>query len=138
MIADIKIPKGWDFADTEHLYLVGSSMGGATVATAAVTHSEDIRAIVLQYPAINLNPDAMVSGAPLDVNGYTGPVLILQGTKDVIVPMEMSQNLTAHYNTLRDDHAEQVIYEGQPHVFTGKYKVLAAKEIYRFLEETAS
>lgn len=27
---------------------------------------------------------------------------------------------------------------GQPHVFTGKYKVLAAKKIYRFLEETAS
>ena len=27
---------------------------------------------------------------------------------------------------------------GQPHVFTGKYKVPAAKEIYRFLEETSS
>ena len=44
-------------------------MGGATVATAAVTHSADIRGIVLEYPAINLDPDAMVSGAPLDVNG---------------------------------------------------------------------
>ena len=136
--AVIEAAKGWDFVDTSRLYLVGSSMGGATVATAAVTHSDDIRGIVLQYPAINLNPDATVSGAPLDVNGYTGPVLILQGTKGVIVPMEMSQNLTAHYNTLRDDHAELIIYEGQPHVFTGKYKVLAAKEIYRFLEETAS
>lgn len=49
-----------------------------------------------------------------------------------------ASDLTAQYNTLRDDHAELVIYEGQPHVFTGKYKVLAAKEIYRFLEETAS
>ena len=136
--AVIEAAKGWDFVDTSRLYLVGSSMGGATVASAAVAHSDDIRGIVLQYPAINLNPDATVSGAPLDVNGYTGPVLILQGTKDVIVPMEMSQNLAAHYNTLRDDHAELVIYEGQPHVFTGKYKVLAAKEIYRFLEETAS
>lgn len=136
--AVIDAAKGWDFVDTEHLYLVGSSMGGATVATAAVTHSEDIRAIVLQYPAINLNPDAMVSGAPLDVNGYTGPVLILQGTKDGIVPMEMSQNLTEHYNTLRDDHAELIIYEGQPHVFTGKYKVQAARDIYRFFEETTA
>ena len=85
-------------------------MGGATVATAAVTHSADIRGIVLEYPAINLDPDAMVRGAPLDVNGYT----------------------------LRDDHAELIVYEGQPHVFTGKYKVLAVKEIYRFLEEAAS
>ena len=136
--AVIEAAKGWAFMDTSRLYLAGSSMGGATVATAAVTHSDDIRGIVLEYPAINLNPEAMVSGTPLDVNGYTGPVLILQGTKDVIVPMEMPQNLAAHYNTLRDDHAELVIYEGQPHVFTGKYKVLAAKEIYRFLEETAS
>lgn len=136
--AVIEAAKGCAFVDTSRLYLAGSSMGGATVATAAVTHSDDIRGIVLEYPAINLNPEAMVSGAPLDVNGYTGPVLILQGTKDVIVPMEMSQNLTAHYNTLRDDHAELVIYEGQSHVFTGKYKVLAAKEIYRFLEKTAS
>ena len=136
--AVIEAAKGWDFVDTSRLYLLGSSMGGATVATAAVTHSDDIRAIVLEYPAINLNPDAMVSGAPLDVNGYTGPVLIFQGTKDVIVPMEMSENLADHYNTLRDGHAELIIYEGQPHVFSGKYKVLAAKEIYRFLEETAS
>ena len=136
--AVIEAAKGWDFVDTSRLYLLGSSMGGATVATAAVTHSDDIRAIVLEYPAINLNPDAMVSGAPLDVNGYTGPVLIFQGTKDVIVPMEMSENLADHYNTLRDGHAELIIYEGQPHVFIGKYKVLAAKEIYRFLEETAS
>ena len=83
--AVIEAAKGWDFVDTSRLYLVGSSMGGATVATAAVTHSDDIRGIVLQYPAINLNPDAMVSGAPLDVNGYTGPVLILQGTKDTSI-----------------------------------------------------
>ena len=138
MNAVIETVKGWDFVDTSRLYLIGSSMGGATVATAAVTHSDDIRGIVLEYPAINLNPDAMVSGAPLDANGYTGSVLILQGTKDVIVSMEMSKNLTAYYNTLRDDHAELVIYEGQPHVFTGKYKVLAAKEIYRFLEGNAS
>ena len=136
--AVIDAAKGWDFVDASRLYLVGSSMGGATVATAAVTHSADIRGIVLEYPAINLNPDATASGAPLDVNGYTGPVLILQGAKDVIVPIEMSQSLTAHYNTLRDNHAELIVYEGQPHVFTGKYKVLAAKEIYRFFEETVS
>lgn len=79
------MPRWGAFAS--RLYLVGSSMGGATVATAAVTHSADIRGIVLEYPAINLDPDAMVSGAPLDVNGYTGPVLILQGTKDMIVTM---------------------------------------------------
>ena len=35
----------------------------------------------------------------------TGTVLSLQGTKDVIVPMEMFQNLTAHYNIRRDNRS---------------------------------
>ena len=133
--AVIDYVKTLDFVDTDNLYLLGSSMGGATVATAAVSHSEDIKAIILQYPAINLNPDAMVEGAELDVNGYTGPVLILQGTEDVIVPLTMSQNLTEHYNTLFADHAELIVYGGQPHVFTGTYKVKAAEDIYRFITE---
>ena len=127
--------KTLDFVDADRLFLLGSSMGGATVATAAVTHSSDIRGIVLQYPAINLNPDAMTAGKSLDVNGYRGPVLILQGTRDRIVPLSMSERLTAHYNTLFDHHAELVIYKGQPHVFTPRYKVKAAREIYRFLTE---
>ncbi len=35
----------------------------------------------------------------------TGTVLSLQGTKDVIVPVEMFQNLTAHYNIRRDNRS---------------------------------
>lgn len=80
------MPRWGAFAS--RLYLDRQLHGGCdSCITAAVTHSADIRGIVLEYPAINLDPDAMVSGAPLDVNGYTGPVLILQGTKDMIVPM---------------------------------------------------
>ena len=33
-------------------------------------------ACIAHYPAINLNLEAVVSGAPLEVNAYTGPVLI--------------------------------------------------------------
>lgn len=133
--AVIEQVKAFDFVDEDNLFLLGSSMGGATVATAAVTHSEDIRGIILQYPATNLNPDAMAGGAELDVNRYSPDVLILQGTNDKIVPLEMSEALTRHYNTLRPDHARLVVYEGQPHVFTGKYKVEAAREIYGFIRD---
>lgn len=132
--AVIEKVKTLDFVDTDNLFLLGSSMGGTTVATCAVSHSDDIRAIVLQYPAINLNPDALIEGAPLDVNGYTPDVLLLQGTSDVIVPLQMSETLRDHYNTLRPDHCRMVVYEGQPHVFTGKFKVEAAEEIYHFIE----
>ena len=36
--AVIEAAKGWDFVDTNRLYLVGSSMGGATVATLSLIH----------------------------------------------------------------------------------------------------
>ncbi|MEE8807789.1 MAG: alpha/beta fold hydrolase [Lactimicrobium sp.] len=135
--AVIDTVKTWNFVDTSHLYLLGSSMGGATASAAAITHSTDVHGIILQYPAINLNPDALKTGAPLDVNGYTGPVLILQGTKDKIVPLEMARSLTDHYNIKKANHAKLIIYKGQPHVFTGKYKVKAAKDIYAFMQENS-
>ncbi len=127
--------KTFDFVDVNNIYLLRSSMGGATAATCAVTHSDDIRAMILQYPAINLNPDAMVDGADLDVNKYTRDVLILQGNKDVIVPLSMSESLLTHYNKLRSDHAQMIIYDGEPHVFRGKYKVVAASDIYKFIQK---
>lgn len=123
-----------DFVDTENIYLLGSSMGGATVASASVTHSADIKGIILQYPAINLVPEAMVEGVEHDVRNYENKVLLLQGTKDVIVPFEMSDELAAYYNEYDPEKCSYVVYEGQPHVFTGKYKVIAAEEIYHFIK----
>lgn len=136
--AVIEAVKGFAFADENNLFLLGSSMGGATVAAASVTHADDIRGIILQYPAINLVPTAMTEDGEYDANRYTRNVLLLQGTKDVIVPCEWIQSLAAYYNTLRPDHARLVIYEGQPHVFTGRYKVEAAKEIYAFIQGALS
>ena len=125
--------KKMDFVDTENIYLLGSSMGGATVASASVTHSKDIKGIVLQYPAINLVPDAMSEDAEHDVRKYENKVLLLQGAKDVIVPQKMSDKLAAYYNAYDTEKCNYIVYEGQPHVFTGKYKVIAAEEIYRFI-----
>ena len=132
--AVIEKVKTFDFVDTDNIFLLGSSMGGATVATAAVTHSDDIRGIILQYPAINLNPDATIDGAAYDVNQYTRNVLLLQGTTDKIVPLSMSENLYAHYNKYAK-HCVMRVYEGEPHVFTGKYKVIAARAVYEFIED---
>ena len=132
--AVIEKVKTFDFVDTNNIFLLGSSMGGATVATAAVTHSDDIRGIILQYPAINLNPDATVDGAAYDVNKYTRNVLLLQGTTDEIVPLSMSEKLYAHYNKYAK-HCTMRVYEGQPHVFMGKYKVIAARAVYEFIQD---
>lgn len=131
--AVIEQVKTFDFVDGGNLFLLGSSMGGATAAAASVTHTEDIRAMILQYPAINLVPGALTSGGEYDLNQFENNVLILQGSADKIVPMDMAEALADHYNALRPEHCALVVYEGQPHVFTGKYKVKAAAEIYRFI-----
>lgn len=132
--AVIEAVKGFSFVDKEEMYLLGSSMGGATVAAASVTHTQDIRGIILQYPAINLVPEARIAGSEYDACKYENPVLLLQGTADKIVPEVMSQQLAEYYNQGNKQQCTYVVYEGQPHVFTGKYKVKAAGEIYRFIK----
>lgn len=46
----------------------------------------------------------------------------------------MSEELLNHYNKYNKKHAEMITYEGQPHVFTGPYKVKAAEDIYKFIK----
>ena len=127
--AVIEAVKEFSFVDEKQMYLLGSSMGGATVAAASVTHTQDIKGIILQYPAMNLVPEAMCAESAYDVHKYGNPVLLLQGTCDEIVPEAMSAQLSAYYS----QQCKYIIYPGQPHVFSGKYKVIAAEEIYNFI-----
>ena len=127
--------KTFGHIDVNNIYIIGSSMGGATTAASSVNHSNDVKAIILQYPAINLVPEAKVDNAELDVNKFINKVLILQGTSDKIVPLSMSQELLAHYNKYDNEHANMITYDGQPHVFTGPYKVRAAEDIYKFIKK---
>lgn len=131
--AVIEKVKTFDFVDKENIYLLGSSMGGVTVATCAVTHTDDIKGIILQYPAIFLNEQAYEKDAKYNVNNYKNPVLLLQGNNDKIVPDKYSTELCDYYNSENDGHCKMIVYDGQSHVFTGKYKVAAAKDIYEFI-----
>ena len=118
--------KSEDFVDKDNIYLLGSSMGGVTVATCAVIHTDDIKGTILQYPVIFLNEQAYEIGAEY-------PVLLLQGDSDKVVPDKYSIELCDYYNSIDKNHCRMIIYNGQPHVFTGKYKVIAAKDIYEFI-----
>lgn len=132
--AVIEKVKTFDFVDEDNIYLLGSSMGGVTVATCAVTHTSDIKGIILQYPAIFLNEQAFENGAEYNVSNYKNHVLILQGNNDKIVPDKYSTELCNYYNGEKEGQCKLIIYDGQPHVFTGKYKVIAAKDIYNFIK----
>lgn len=124
--------KDFEYVDKNNLYVIGSSMGGATTCACVIRHTQDIKGVILQYPAINLVPDLMKESAVYDISQYKNKILILQGTDDKIVPYKWSENLNDYCN-VHGTPSEIVMYEGQPHVFTGKYKIKAAEEIYRFI-----
>ena len=44
--------KQWDFVDTGSIYLMGNSQGGFVTALTAAEHREEIRAVILIYPAL--------------------------------------------------------------------------------------
>lgn len=120
----------WDGIDQDRIVLLGESQGGFAAAVAAGRSERKPAALVLLYPAFVI-PDAIRMLFPepedipsvfnflgttlghrygADVHGYdalgeiadfTGPVLILHGTEDTIVPMAYSEQAQRLYADAR-------------------------------------
>jgi dienelactone hydrolase len=115
-----------DFVDTDNLFLMGESQGGLVCALAAAGRSDDVKGLVLIYPAFVIPDHArrrypsiqdiperitdmyMPLGAiyyrdiyDLDVyaaiTAYDKNVLILHGDSDPVVPLEYSEKAFAVY-----------------------------------------
>ena len=157
LLAIIDYVKTLDFIDTDNLFLLGESQGGLVSAVAAPERAEDIKAMVLYYPALNI-PDLAheqfesreeiakyFADARLDIGkryyedawdidvyktiaSYDKPVLILLGTKDNTVPIGYGEDAAAAY-----PDAKLEILEGEVHGFTAKGKVRAFKQTLEFL-----
>lgn len=126
------------------ILLWGASQGGFVSAYVSAQRPEDVKAIVLEFPAIVLQDDAKaranadgtfpetshVMGTTIShkyneaavsfdlyehITAYTGPVLILHGDADRIVPLRYSQKAAEVY-----ENAELIVYPGQGHGFTGQ------------------
>lgn len=126
------------------IMLWGSSQGGLVNAYMAAGRSEDIRAMVLEFPAFVIpetvkamaNPDGsfpetavlrgvligrryMEDATAMDcydrIKAYTGPVLLLHGDADDVVPLSYSERARETF-----ENAELIIYPGQGHDFTGE------------------
>lgn len=68
---------------------------------------------------------------PLDMIGaYEGPVLILHGDKDELVPLYYSQEALKEYK-----NAELIVLEGQKHGFDLNGRQLAIGYLKEFLSE---
>lgn len=119
--------KTWDFVDPTNIFLCGESQGGFVSALAAVDHENDLKGMVLLYPAFHI-PDAMrkmfpdkngikdVMDFPADMKigrcyvdavydmdaykatkGFKKEVLIIHGDKDEAVPLAFAERAAKEY-----------------------------------------
>lgn len=109
-----------DYVDKEHLFLLGQSQGGFVSAITAAARPEEVRAMILVYPALCLVDDlhsfvpdlSALEGDTFqsamgelgtvyardaydidvmqEIAGYTGDVLIIHGLNDKTVPYSYS------------------------------------------------
>lgn len=115
-----------DYVDPSRIYLMGSSLGGVVSALVAEDIPEAVAGLILFYPAFNISSIVgRFSGVQTafteslkdydimaHIGSYPGPVLIVQGTKDIIVPTSVAEEASAKYA-----NAELHFIEGANHGF---------------------
>lgn len=151
VIANIK---ELDYIDPERIFLQGESMGGLVTALVAARHPEDIRALVLWYPAFSIPEDSqrryltgekevfgIVLGKGFDeqarlidvygrISEYGGPVLLIHGTEDSIVPVSCSEKAVSVYADAR-----LIRMPGAGHGYEGADSAAAREYSIAFVKE---
>lgn len=147
-----------DYVDSENLFLMGTSQGGAVSAITGADHRDEVRGMILLYPAFVLAdranelfqsveeiPDTYyflwmnVGRAyfePLigydmyaDAERYDRDVLLLHGDRDDIVPLSYSERALEVYPS-----AELKVISGAGHGFYGADEQEAVDYILNYLE----
>lgn len=151
--------QGLDCVDKENLFLIGTSQGGAVSAITGAHQKDEIRGMVLLYPAFILAEQAnelfqspeeipdtyyhlwMEVGRayfePLlgydiyeDAAAYDKEVLLLHGDQDSIVPLSYSEKALEYYPS-----AELKVISGAGHGFYGENADLAVGYILEYLDK---
>lgn len=128
--------RGMSEADPDRIALWGESQGGLVTVMTAAKYPEDMRAVCLLYPALcipdnwrsksaeardfwgmRLGRDFFVTLRDIDVMSlpglYSGPVLIMHGDKDPIVPLGYSERAAALFPDARLE-----VFPGEGHGFS--------------------
>lgn len=141
-----------DYVDTKRLFLLGESMGGFVSACVAAGMAERIRALILWYPAfvipddsrrrlelgdhtcfgLKISPEFNQTAADIDIyhrmESYTGPVKIIHGDEDAVVPLEYSKRAVT---VLKD--AALMVMSGAGHGFDGEDSKRAREASIEFI-----
>ena len=142
LLAILEEAKTWDCIDTDNIFLFGGSMGGMVSAMAAEEKLEDIKGLILLYPALciadnwrenfktieeipkvqdlwgmNLGYDFFISirdyYVKKELGKYEGPVLIMHGTEDEVVTISYGEWAAKHYKNARLE-----VFNEEKHGFT--------------------
>lgn len=145
--------------DSEKISLFGASQGGCVSALAAEELKERVHALILYYPALCIADDwrknypteadipdiTELWGLPLgagyfrsirdlyileSIGAYEGPVLIIHGTADDVVPISYSTRAAKQYA-----HARLVTLNGEGHGFSPAGAEQARETAAGFLRE---
>lgn len=156
--AVIAMIQNLDYVDSDNLFLIGTSQGGAVSAITAADHQEEIRGAILLYPAFCLVdmtkerfdsvediPDTyfslwMTVGRTYaenlldydiyeEISGYEKDVLILHGDADGIVPLSYSEKALEVYPS-----AQLEVLPGARHGFYGEDAQKAIHLMLNYLE----
>lgn len=156
--AVIDYVKALPTTDVDNLFLLGQSQGGFVSAITAAARAEEIKGLVLYYPALCIAEDAekrypneadvpdtyTIMGNKIgrkyseglygydvygEISKYTGPVLLIHGDKDSTVDVSYAHRAESAYENI-----QLVVLPGENHGFSGKGKDQAAELTYKFLE----
>lgn len=143
----------------KNLFLLGVSQGGFVSAMVAARLKKEIRGLMLWYPAFIIPDDArailgidgevrevspalhapigkvyLEDAARLDyqkeIQDYDGPVLIIHGEDDPIVPVAYAHQAREIYR-----NARLTIFEEQGHGFSPRHNAQAIRECVSFIKE---
>lgn len=153
LVAVMESVKCLPYVNKDSLYLQGESQGGLVSAIVGRAYTEDVKGLILWYPAfvipddskkrlergdtevfgMKLSPDYDKVAVDIDVKdlqtGFGKPVLLIHGNKDDVVPIEYSRTAAANYGyaTLRE-------VKGAGHGFDGKDSDMAREASVDFVK----
>ena len=156
--AVIRMVQELDFIDADNLFLMGTSQGGAVSAVTAADHPDEIRGLILLYPAfimaeranelfqseeeipdtysfmwMEVGHDYFASLLGYDIYaviaGYDRDVLLLHGDADAIVPFSASERALEAFPS-----ASLEVLPGAGHGFSGEDESTATRLIADYLQ----
>ena len=135
----------------ERIFLLGESQGGFVSTYVAASRPDDIAGLIALYPAYVLQDDAKERNGSTSVMGmqigqiynedalsfdiydmmpsYEGPVLLMHGTADSIVPISYSEHAAETFPL-----SEMIMFDGADHGFYGADRRRAAELAVEFVE----